>query len=273
MTVEEQIRNLLMSDRLEEAVQAMRSVASGTYYDNDTLLLMARWSRLQKQMNNGLISQTDYNLEGNRLRVSALHTLDLLLREVPERLKGSPAQSAHSGKQPFSNEMDYGHYGRANEDKQVQTRPVRLFISYSHKDETFKEELQAHLSPLRLSGKIKDWSVFELKAGAKWDSEIKWELATTDIVLYLISASFLQSEYIRKVEVPYVIERHKKDDVVMVPILIRPCDVESTFFYRLHGLPEGFKPISKWEDRDEAWLNVVKGIKKLIQSERFQVKA
>lgn len=266
MTLQEQIRLWLMDNQMGRAIEAMRTAANGTYYDNDTLLLMARWNRSNSQMSQGLISQSDHNLETNRLRSAALYTLELLEREVPDRLKQVVASPSIGGGQDPAFDPNTG----TNTTPARPSQPVRLFISYSHKDEEFREQLQEHLAPLRLNGTIDDWTVQRLNAGDTWDKEIQAELTRTDVALYLISPALLNSRYIREVEIPHIKRRHEQDDAVMVPIIIRPCDFESTFFYRLHALPPGAKPISLWSNRDQAWVEVVKGLKKLFQSERFR---
>ncbi|CAN5883523.1 hypothetical protein BH24BAC1_BH24BAC1_15690 [soil metagenome] len=106
-------------------------------------------------------------------------------------------------------------------------------------------------------------------AGQAWDQQIKQNLENSQIVLFLVSSDFMDSDYINDVEIARTMKRHEAGQVTIVPILIRPCDFDSLEISNYQALPlapaEGLKAISKWQDRDEAWLNVVNGLKKIIQ--------
>ncbi len=60
------------------------------------------------------------------------------------------------------------------------------------------------------------------------------------------------------------LELHKSGNSIVVPLIIRPCDWTSAEFGSIQGLPKDAIPVSKWENEDDAWLNAVNGIKRLI---------
>ena len=101
---------------------------------------------------------------------------------------------------------------------------LKVFLSYSHADEPLKEQLDKHLSALKQSGKINTWHDRLIPSGGEWDDEIKTELATADIVLLLISADFIASDYIRNVEIKNAMARHEQGEAKVIPIFLRPCD-------------------------------------------------
>jgi len=68
---------------------------------------------------------------------------------------------------------------------------LRVFISYSHDDEFLLIEFNKHLAPLRRSGLIETWHDRALIAGEYLDDRIFEELNTSDIILILVSASFI----------------------------------------------------------------------------------
>jgi hypothetical protein len=72
-------------------------------------------------------------------------------------------------------------------------KPISLFYSYSHKDEDLRLKLQEHLAALRWSGKIAEWHDREIEAGKEWEEEIDHHLSSADIILLLVSASFIAS--------------------------------------------------------------------------------
>lgn len=142
----------------------------------------------------------------------------------------------------------------------------KIFVSYSHKDEFHLEQLKTHLSGLVRQKLIDVWDDRQVLIGEKWNDSIKLKLDTSDIVLFLLSSDFLASTYINEVEIERTIERHKKGEVLIVPIFVRPCDFESSALNEFQGVPRDAKFIANWESVDSAFLEVTKELKKLIQN-------
>jgi hypothetical protein len=148
----------------------------------------------------------------------------------------------------------------------MSTQPLKVFISYSHQDESFKDDLKAHLSTLERQGKIQLWQDRDMEAGTKWDAQIKEQLEASDIILLLISSRFMASKYINDIELKRALERDKEGTIRVVPIILRPTDLEGTEISELQALPKGGKAISKWEEPDEAYVDVVRGLRKVVAS-------
>ena len=72
-----------------------------------------------------------------------------------------------------------------------QVKPISLFYSYSHKDEDLRLELRKQLAPLRRIGMIAEWHDRKIEAGKEWEKEIDHHLSSADIILLLVSASFI----------------------------------------------------------------------------------
>tara|TARA_R110000787_G_scaffold67400_1_gene150986 strand:+ start:461 stop:1555 length:1095 start_codon:yes stop_codon:yes gene_type:complete len=141
---------------------------------------------------------------------------------------------------------------------------MRLFISYSHKDEQYKDQLETQLSILKRKNVVSSWYDRKITAGQEWKGEIDNNLEETEIVLLLVSPDFLASDYCYEKEMGRAIERHDIKDAIVIPVILRPCDWHETPFSKLQALPKDAKAISTWEDIDEAWLDVVLGLKKSI---------
>jgi len=151
-------------------------------------------------------------------------------------------------------------------------KPIKFFISYSHKDEALMEEFFEFIQPLIQSGIINVWNDKAIVVGDIWDQEIVKALDECDIVVFLLSPSFLASTYINKTEIRHAFELRNQEKVKLIPIMLRPCDVESHIVpneqYRIkdfQGLPKAMKPIIKWETHEDGWIDVVNGIKRLIE--------
>ena len=149
---------------------------------------------------------------------------------------------------------------------QSTTGPLDVFISYSHKDEDLKEELEVHLSNLVRQNKIKPWQDRSLEAGTQWDPQIKAALAAARIILLLVTPRFMASNYINDVELTQALERDQAGTARVIPIILKPVDITGTPIAALQALPKDAKPVTRWEDQDEAFLNVVQGIRRVVDA-------
>ena len=141
---------------------------------------------------------------------------------------------------------------------------IEVFLSYSHKDLVHKESLETHLSLLRRKKIIDTWSDREIIPGQEWGSQISEKLENAQIILFLVSSDFIASDYCIDIEVKRAIERHSQGDAIVVPIIVRPCDRKESILGTLQALPSNVEPVTKWNNVDEAWLDVVEGLKKSI---------
>jgi tetratricopeptide (TPR) repeat protein len=146
------------------------------------------------------------------------------------------------------------------------TKAVEVFYSYSHKDEELRDALEDHLSLLRRQGVISNWHDRGIGAGSEWAGEIDEHLKTADIILLLVSASFLASDYCYDVELKLAMERHEAGEARVIPVILKSCDWTSAPFGKLQALPKNALPLTKWPDHDEAFTDVAKGIRKAAEA-------
>jgi len=142
--------------------------------------------------------------------------------------------------------------------------PVEIFYSYSHKDEELRDLLETHLSLLKRSGLIQGWHDRRISAGAEWEGSINECLESAGIILLLVSADFLASDYCYDKEMLLAMKRHEEGAASVIPIILRKCDWSDAPFGKLQALPKDGKPIKIWDDMDEAFTDVVTGLKKTI---------
>jgi len=141
-----------------------------------------------------------------------------------------------------------------------------LFFSYSHRDETLRDELEIHLSTLKRQGVIETWHDRRITAGEEVHKEISNYLQTADLILLLVSPYFLASDYCYHVEMMYALERHQRGEARVIPVILHPCDWQHTPFGRLLATPTDGKPISKFPNQHEAFLEVTQAIRKAVES-------
>ena len=144
-------------------------------------------------------------------------------------------------------------------------QPVDLFYSYAHEDESLRDELAGHLKIMERRGVIRTWHDRCLAPGQKWDDEIHAQLATADLVLLLVSADFIKSDYIWGHELDVAMKRHERGEASVVPVMLRSVDITDAPFAALQGLPTDLKPVTSWPNRDEAWTDVAKGIRRTVE--------
>ena len=126
-------------------------------------------------------------------------------------------------------------------------KPRALFFSYSHKDETLRDELETHLKLLQRQGVIATWFDRKIMAGDEWDHEIDRHLENANIILLLVSADFLSSDYCWDKEVARAMDLHEAEKASVVPVLLRSCDWKGAAFEKLQGFPTDMKPVTAWE--------------------------
>jgi hypothetical protein len=138
---------------------------------------------------------------------------------------------------------------------------IEVFFSYSHRDERLRDELAKHLSLLKRQGIITEWNDREIGAGTQWEDEIDKHLNLAQIVLLLVSADFIASDYCYGEEMMRAMERHKNGEARVIPIILRASDWQSSPFGKLQALPRDAKPVTSWTNRDEAFASIAEGIR------------
>lgn len=141
---------------------------------------------------------------------------------------------------------------------------TKIFFSYSHADEELADMLQKHLAAMKNNGLITTWHDRCIRAGDEFGGEIDRNLNDADVILLLVSSDFIASRYCYEIEMARAIERHEAREARVIPVILRPCDWHDTPFGKLLAAPKDGKPVRKWPDLDEAFLDVVNAIKSAI---------
>lgn len=142
---------------------------------------------------------------------------------------------------------------------------VKLFYSYSHKDETLRDALETHLAILKRQELLEDWHDRKILPGRDWESEIDAHIDEADVILLLVSPDFIASDYCYGKELSRALKRHESGQAEVVPVILRPVDWTGAPFSKLQALPRDGKPVTTWANADEAWLDTENGIRKTIE--------
>jgi len=144
------------------------------------------------------------------------------------------------------------------------SKKLKVFLSYAHEDEEMKNQLDKFLVNLKRSGSIEVWQDRQLLAGTEWDAGIKKELAEADIILLLISVDFNASGYIWTKELATAMQRHENGQARVIPIILRNCEWTDMPYAKLQALPANGKPVSEYADKDKAYTEIAKEIRRVV---------
>ena len=143
---------------------------------------------------------------------------------------------------------------------------TKVFIAYSRKDQDILNEFRLHLTPLERSEKIEVWYDGKIEAGVVWEQAIKDHIHQADIILLLVSASAIASDYFYDNEVKDALERHEKGTARVIPFILRPCAWHATQLSKLQALPKDGKPVTTWADRDAAYSDGIDRILEILEN-------
>jgi hypothetical protein len=142
---------------------------------------------------------------------------------------------------------------------------AKVFFSYSHDDEQFRNQLEKHLSMLKHQGLIEPWHDRRIAAGSAVDDAISNALEEADIILLLVSASFIASAYCYSREMERAMQRHHDGTAVVIPVIVRMCDWHPAPFGKLLAVPKDGKAIDLWANFDEAYTDVARQIRSVVE--------
>lgn len=138
---------------------------------------------------------------------------------------------------------------------------ISIFYSYSHEDESYRQELEKWLRQLRDDGLVAEWHDRKILPGDSLEETIMENLDRSDVVIFLTSQDSLNSEACRA-EMEYALQQGKR----LVPIILRPCTWKDSPLSKVLVLPKDGRPISQWPCQEEAWNFVYESLKQLTRS-------
>jgi tetratricopeptide (TPR) repeat protein len=143
-----------------------------------------------------------------------------------------------------------------------------VFCSYAHEDLQYIEAFRSHLRQLEREGIISCWYDGLTGAGQQWHREIEIHLNSANIILLFISPSFLASDFCMETELSIALQRSNRKEALVIPVIVRQCDWQTSRFAYLQALPREGKPIAEWRHRDEAYTEIVKSIRGFVYDQR-----
>ena len=143
--------------------------------------------------------------------------------------------------------------------------PLKIFITYAHKNTTAKDELITRLAVMKRQNKLVTWHDAEMTGGTKWREDIFRYLADSDLLLYLVSAASLESENCNK-----ELSEALNFNIRVIPIILEDCDWQYHQLSEFQAFPDKGKPINEWQPESKGWQNVIDGIRKTVDKMQSQ---
>jgi Leucine-rich repeat (LRR) protein len=145
------------------------------------------------------------------------------------------------------------------------TMAKKVFISYSHRDEDAMKELDKFLGPLERKGDIEIWTDRKILPGQNWKDEILHALNSADLTLLLVSANFLDSNFINDEEIPRAFQRREAEGKHVVPIILNYCLWDITDLKNLQAIPKDGRPIADYPNAAQGWSEVARALIDLLK--------
>ncbi len=259
--MKEHIRKLLQEAKTKEALEMLVTLVPAASN------LLTTFNEAKNRNMLGILGYEMFSQKQNEVTYAALE----LLKELKEENAASNTKQTsmfaiiykeeeNAAPNTVSNSSTLGNTSKENNTKMAK----KLFISYSKSDKSYLEDFKVQLTSLSRQNLLETWDDTNLIPGQEWDSAIRNELKSADIIVLLVSSNLIATDYIWNIEMKEALERHERGAAVVIPVIVRTCLWEDAPFGKLNALPEKGKPIDKWENKDEAWAQVVKKIKTVL---------
>lgn len=142
---------------------------------------------------------------------------------------------------------------------------INIFIAYAREDKEYLHEMKITMNPLKNKG-VNVWYDGLISSGMEWDETIKNNLHSSDIIIFLLSRYSLGSDYITQTEIPEAMERHKRGETIVIPIILERCWWQESQLSTLQVLPPEGVPVRLWKNGiQDAFYEIGVGLRGSIE--------
>lgn len=162
------------------------------------------------------------------------------------------------------------------------SKPLKTFIIYAREDAVFKNELLRQLAPFAQTGLIEKWDDSHILPGEEWEKSIEKALESSQIVLMLVSADSLFSDFIQRKELKKALEQKREGATRVIPILIRDClydmaeGISDLQMLPLHPVSRSLAPVDDlaiWGSRASAWAAALRQLREVVSDVHARIEA
>lgn len=127
------------------------------------------------------------------------------------------------------------------------------------------DRLHTHLAQLKRDGTLSSWTDQQIQAGERFNDSIARQLGSAQLFLALLSPDYIASNYCYEEEFQKALEYNAAGQLTIIPVILEPCEWQSTPFKEFKALPKDGKPISTWQNANTAFLDVIQNLRRLVQ--------
>lgn len=142
---------------------------------------------------------------------------------------------------------------------------ARLAVLYEPRDEAMCQELIRHLGGSWDAYSLRVWSLRDIVPGEERRGAVESQIEKADIVLVLVSADFMYWEE-KQAYIEQALDRARSGRLRLIPVMLRPCSLGDSPLARLQMLPRDGRPVTTWDNRDEAWVQIAEALRKIPDS-------
>jgi Effector-associated domain 11/TIR domain len=256
MKFTDQIKDLIGNGQAEQALKLLTAFLSdkgNADLSMQVLMQQGKWKSNQRNQMLGMISNAEASMTNNQVNFALLS----LMSDVDKLETGLVTGQLVTGQSDQSSITN-------NQLPTTNSEPIRIFISYSHEDEDYKNRLVKSLAALSRMGKIKIWEDRQILGGAEWSNDIFNALKNAHITVLMVSDSFVASDFCYGKELQAAIDLNTQGKMVILPVVVRPSDWSQLPFGKFQALPKNAKAVTSWSNQDEAWMDVAQSLRKVV---------
>ena len=142
---------------------------------------------------------------------------------------------------------------------------LKLFLSYAHEDAAFRDRFRQNLDLLCADGLIDPWHDGRILPGIDWDREVRRELEDANIILAMVSPAYLNSDYVRGVEMKRALERAAAGVAQLVSVILEPCRWKRLAFAKYQVILPNGKSVSENANYTHAFFKVEEALAALCE--------
>ena len=210
------------------------------------------------------IVNVDDNLMAKFKRVDL--TDNPITQNVAEVKIDEKSKASHEA--PLAN-LNINLMEKKTEEKKMEMKKHKIFISYAHIDKSYYDRLITHLNVLKsYEGGIEEWSDRKIKSGERWKEEIEKALREADIAILLVSTDFLASDFIRNNELPSILHKAASANTKILSLLIKPSLFLNTELAEFQAVNDAQKTLADMNEpeQEKTYLKLMSEIKDIVKS-------
>jgi len=152
------------------------------------------------------------------------------------------------------------------QDGQDRTARNHVFVSYSHADKEYLDDIKRHFKPFL--SRIVFWDDEQILPGQKWEDEIRNALNVASVAILLVSADFLGSDFIINNEMPSLLKAAESRGCTILILILKPCVLEEfPTLSQYQAMNPLNRPVVKMDitEREELYVNLVKQTMRVLK--------